>query len=100
MRWTIGRKLLAGFAAVTLLAIVGDALLYSRATSNRARAEELFNVSLPTKLAGERLRGGTFEVSTELRGYLVQINDPEQREHHVKARRAAWERLDADFAKL
>jgi methyl-accepting chemotaxis protein len=103
MRWTVARKLGAGFGAMTLILAAMVAVVVYGLSRVSAVQSDLLEVSEPSNAALAELEGGVIETVAVLRGQVILGTDrfgvlDEKRLE--RERKAAWARVDGALGKL
>ena len=99
MRFTIGKKLAVGFGIVFVLMIITTGASYYKLTQLGEAQNELIQKRMPIFGAAHDLQTAGQVASSNLRGYLLLVNSPEQQLDMKQKWARAWERLDKDAAK-
>ena len=94
-RWTIGRKLVAGFGSLIAILIAVAAIVHLQLGKVERIREQVTELRQPTVVAGAGLLNGVNESLAALRGYMI-LNDPAL----AAQRGRAWERIDRHYGTL
>ena len=95
IRWTIGRKLTAGFGAVVALMLVMSAITYSQVRAVDQDRLTLTEMDIPTEKLALQLRGNVHAALSAHRGYII-LGLEELRQE----RAAIWKQIDIQTQQL
>jgi methyl-accepting chemotaxis protein len=100
MKFTIGAKIAAGFAAILALMVISALLIYLR-TSDLKRGQELvIDVRVPTIGALKDLQGDLNQAQSKGRQAILAGNDPTPSEAAKKLFDSSWDEIAKDVARL
>jgi methyl-accepting chemotaxis protein len=99
-RFTIGRKLAAGFGALIVLMLFSASFAYLKMVSATRLQEGIRTLRYPATIDGARIQSGMSDAAGALRGYVLFGSDPNDAARFKAARAEAWQTLDAALADL
>jgi len=99
-RFTIGRKLAAGFGALIVLMLISASFAYLKMVDATRLQEGIRTLRYPATIDGARIQAGIGDAAGALRGYVLFGSDPNDAARFKTTRAEAWQTLDAALADL
>jgi methyl-accepting chemotaxis protein len=99
-RFTIGRKLAAGFGVLIALMLFSAAFAYTKMAKGTGLQERIREYRYPATVAAARIQAEIGDAAGALRAYVLFGSDPRDAEHFKSARALAWRSADAATADL
>jgi methyl-accepting chemotaxis protein len=102
-RFTIRRKLAAGFGILMALMLFSATFAYTRMVKGTGLQERIREYRYPATVDGARIQTEIGEAAGALRAYVLFGSDPKDAEHFKSARAQAWHSANAgagDLTKL
>jgi methyl-accepting chemotaxis protein len=99
-RFTIGRKLAAGFGVLIALMLFSAAFAYTKMAKGTGLQERIREYRYPATVAAARIQAEIGDAAGALRAYVLFGSDPKDAEHFKSARALAWRSADAATADL
>jgi methyl-accepting chemotaxis protein len=102
-RFTIGRKLAAGFGVLIALMLFSASFAYTKMAKGTGLQERIREYRYPATVDAARIQAEIGEAAGALRAYVLFGSDLKDAEHFKFARAAAWNSADAatyDLAKI
>ena len=100
MRFTIGRKLAAGFSVLMLLMLFSSSFAYTKMVKATELQEKIRKVRYPATVDAARIQAAIGDGAGALRAYVLFGSDPKDAAHFKAARAEAWRSADATTADL
>jgi len=94
-RFTIGRKLTAGFGILIALMLFSATFAYTKMAKGTGLQERIREYRYPATVAAARIQTEIGEAAGALRAYVLFGSDPKDAEHFKSARAEAWRSADA-----
>jgi methyl-accepting chemotaxis protein len=99
-RFTIGRKLAAGFGLLIALMLFSATFAYTKMVKGSGLQERIREYRYPATVDGARIQAEIGEAAGALRAYVLFGSDPKDAEHFKSARAEAWHSADAATSDL
>jgi methyl-accepting chemotaxis protein len=100
MRFTIGRKLAAGFSVLMLLMLFSSSFAYTKMVKATGLQEKIRKVRYPATVDAARIQAAIGDGAGALRAYVLFGSDPKDAAHFKAVRAEAWHSADATMADL
>jgi methyl-accepting chemotaxis protein len=94
-RFTIGRKLAAGFGVLIALMLFSATFAYTKMVKGTGLQERIREYRYPATVDAARIQAEIGEAAGALRAYVLFGSDPKDAEHFKSARAEAWRSADA-----
>lgn len=94
LKINVKNKLFLGFGVIILIMIAISANTFVGITETEEIEDRLFNLRVPTVLAGSQLENGVNLSLAGLRGYMILGKDPQKGAAMKKSRQAGWNDID------
>jgi methyl-accepting chemotaxis protein len=99
-RFSIARKLAAGFGALIVLMLFSASFAYLEMVRTRRLQEGIRTHRYPAAIDGARIQAGIGDAAGALRGYVLFGSDPNDAARFRAARAEAWQTVDAALVDL
>src|SRR5712692_412617 len=93
-RFTIGRKLAAGFGVLIALMLFSAAFAYTKMAKGTGLQVRIREYRYPATVDVARIQSEIGDASGALRAYVLFGSDPKDAEHFKSARAEAWRSTD------
>jgi methyl-accepting chemotaxis protein len=94
-RFTIGRKLAAGFGVLIALMLFSATFAYTKMVKGTGLQERIREYRYPATVDAARIQAEIGEAAGALRAFVLFGSDPKDAEHFKSARAEAWRSADA-----
>jgi methyl-accepting chemotaxis protein len=99
-RFTIGRKLAAGFGLLIALMLFSSAFAYTKMTRASALQDRIREFRYPATVDAAKIQAAIGEAGGALRAYVLFGSDPKDAEHFKAMRADSWHTADTAAADL
>jgi methyl-accepting chemotaxis protein len=99
-RFTIGRKLAAGFGVLIALMLFSATFAYTRMVKGTELQERIREFRYPATVDAARIQAEIGEAAAALRAFVLFGSDPKDAEHFKSVRAQAWASADTATADL
>jgi methyl-accepting chemotaxis protein len=95
MRFTIRKKLAAGFGVLMVLMLFSATFAYTKMVKATGLQEKIRNIRYPATVDAARIQAAIGDGGGALRAYVLFGSDPKDAAHFKAARAEAWQAADA-----
>jgi methyl-accepting chemotaxis protein len=95
MRFTIRKKLAAGFGVLMILMLFSATFAYTKMVKATGLQEKIRNIRYPATVDAARIQAAIGDGGGALRAYVLFGSDPKDAAHFKAARAEAWQAADA-----
>ncbi len=100
MRFTIGRKLAAGYGLILFLMLVGTVLSFMKLDVIRENQDQITRVRIPSLEAARKLQRDLYQSQNKGRQYILAAGDSARSQTAQKLFKDSWDEIDKDIAEL
>jgi len=100
MRFTIRKKLAAGFGVLMVLMLFSATFAYTKMVKATGLQEKIRNIRYPATVDAARIQAAIGDGGGALRAYVLFGSDPKDAAHFKAARAEAWQAADAAVTDL